>query len=72
MVGNACARASIRIIKAAITMGIPWIFVNPFSSKIWRLPKLLKFMEMPTVHSIRTGFCQWGKRWTKSAKLLAG
>eukprot|EP00972_Heterocapsa_arctica_P051227 7533292-Heterocapsa_arctica.AAC.1 len=24
LVGNACARASIRIIKAAILMGIPW------------------------------------------------
>ena len=71
-VGNKCFRATLKIIRALDFFGIPWILENPWSSKCWRLPPIVKLMSMSHVH-LRVGdFCSWGTPWRKRTTFMCG
>ena len=71
-VGNKCFRATLKIIRAPDFFGIPWILENPWSSKCWRLPPIVKLMSMSHVH-LRVGdFCSWGTPWRKRTTFMCG
>ena len=71
-VGNACILAALKIIKTLDRHGVPWVLENPHSSKMWYLPPLVDFQNSCHTTTIVTDFCQWGTRWRKRTRLLAG
>ena len=71
-VGNACILAALKIIKALDRHGVPWVLENPHSSKMWYLPPLVDLQNSCHTTTIVTDFCQWGTRWRKRTRLLAG
>ena len=70
--GNACFRAALKIIKWLDKYKIPWILENPSSSKAWFIPELVSLQNAAHTHLVETDFCQFGTRWRKRTKLLAG
>ena len=70
--GNACMRSAIKIIRWLDAAGLPWSFEHPHSSKAWFLPELVHLQGLPHVQALVTDFCQWGTKWKKRTRLLAG
>ena len=70
--GNACFKATLKIIRWLDEERIPWILENPHSSKAWYLPEIQALLTSDHTQVIVTDFCQYGKPWRKRTRLLAG
>ena len=68
--GNAALKFCCQIGHACLTMHVPFIFENPFTSLLWEAPQMKHFMRRQGVRLARADFCQWGMPWRKSAGLL--
>ena len=71
-VGNRCFQSAFKIIRWLDQHAIPWILENPHSSKCWFLPPMQKLMSSPHTQVIVVDFCQYGTKWRKRTRLLAG
>ena len=70
--GNACFKAVFQIIKWLDAYRIPWIIEQPFLSKAWCLPQMKGLEQAAHTRCAVTDFCQFGSRWQRRTKLLAG
>ena len=61
-----------KIIRWLDQHAIPWILENPHSSKCRFLPPMQKLMSSPHTQVIVVDFCQYGTKWRKRTRLLAG
>ena len=71
-VGNACLRASLKLIRCALKGKVPFIMENPWSSKIWLVPEVQELLKLPQVHFVRADFCCFGTPWKKPTGFMCG
>eukprot|EP00974_Lingulodinium_polyedra_P077243 7477331-Lingulodinium_polyedra.AAC.1 len=43
--GNTCMQATIKLCKAAMRAGVPWIVEHPKSSYMWKTPLFMKILR---------------------------
>ncbi len=65
--GNATARASIRIVRAFKNMGMPVILENPINSQLFYV--LESLTKADDCEMVTTDQCQFGTRWRKRTRL---
>lgn len=70
--GNACFKATLKIIRWLDKHAVPWIVENPHSSKAWFLPEMQELISSQHTQVIVTDFCQFKKPWRKRTRLLGG
>lgn len=71
-IGNACFRSAFKLIHTLDRVGIPWILENPHSSKCWYLPPMRRLLDSHHTLVAVVDFCQYGTKWRKRTRLLAG
>ena len=70
VVGNACMRAAIRLVRAALQSGTPWSLENPAGSLAWSTPELTSICQLPGVAVVDFDWCQFGRPWRKRTRLV--
>jgi hypothetical protein len=70
VVGNACMRAAIRLVQAALQSGTPWSLENPTGSLAWLTPELTGICQLPGVTEVDFDWCQFGRPWRKRTRLV--
>ena len=70
--GNLCAQAALKFIRACDVRGIPWIVENPQSSKLWCLPEFEQLASAAHTQVRVIDFCAYGMPWRKRTRLLLG
>ena len=71
-IGNACARATLRFLRACDRASIPWAVENPHSSKLWRLPEFEQFASASHTQVKIIDFCAYGTPWRKRTRIMFG
>ena len=69
--GNALANFCAGMMYLARRFGLPASLENPFSSRLWLVPRLCRIRRWPTARFIKTCFCMWGKPWRKNTGFLS-
>ena len=70
--GNRCLRGLLSVIRCAHTRGLPWLWENPHSSKMWYVPEVAKLSAHDRVETCVLDQCMFGARWKKRTRFLAG
>ena len=70
--GNALLRASLQIIRACISQGIPWILENPGSSYAFKTLAVRELIRLGWGFEVTCDQCQYGTKWRKRTKFLIG
>ena len=61
--GNACARATIQIMRWALEHKVKLILENPATSRLFLLPQSKEIMRHPAASYGIAHFCQYGTKW---------
>ena len=70
-VGNSTMKATARIIRCAVSCGVPVFLENPVSSMLWNSPPINRLSKLRSCRCFVTDFCQHGARWRKRTKVLS-
>ena len=70
--GNACLRATLKLVRYLHRRGIPWIWENPDSSKMWDVSDVKEIAAMQGVRTVVADFCRFKKPWRKRTRFLCG
>ena len=71
-IGNGCMRRALNIIAMCNRLGIPWLLEHPRTSRMWKLPEVIRLLEHPKVRATHLDQCQFGSAWRKSTTILSG
>ena len=70
-VGNVLLRFCVQVCFLAKSRRIPWTLENPFSSRVWICPNMLRLMRSPYVQMQCTDFCAFGGPFRKRTAFLS-
>ena len=70
--GNTAMSFCSRLAHHCLSMQVPFVFENPWTSLLWKVPAMEHLARRRGVRLARTDFCQWGTPWRKSTNLMAG
>ena len=56
-IGNAALKFCCQVGHACLTMHVPYIFENPFTSLLWEAPQMKHLMRRQGVRLARADFC---------------
>ncbi len=68
--GNALAKASLRIFRACLSSGTAVVLENPATSRLFLLPAFKRMLKWNHVRYCIVDMCQFGTRWRKPTGLL--
>ena len=71
-IGNGCMRRALQIIALLNERGIPWLLEHPRTSRMFKLPEVIRLMNHPKVLATFLDQCQFGSAWRKSTTILTG
>eukprot|EP00969_Alexandrium_andersonii_P362155 15459086-Alexandrium_andersonii.AAC.1 len=60
---------SCRMLRVALSLGLPSAIENPASSRIWHEPPLARLVADASAHAV-TEFCQQGSPYRKRTKVV--
>ena len=69
-IGNKCAQVTVSLAYTALLHGIPGSIENPATSRLFRMPGIMRFMKHKYVKDINLDFCCYGTPWRKRTKLV--
>ena len=70
--GNIAMAFCSRLAHHCLSMFVPFVFENPWTSLIWQVPAFKHLERRRGVRRVRTDFCQYGTPWRKSTGLMTG
>ena len=68
--GNRLLQFTVFLISMVHDLSIAWVLENPWTSRAWLTPPLLRFANTVDVHLGRLDFCQYRMPWRKSTGLM--
>ena len=63
--GNQTMLATVRILEACIAKKVPAAVENPLSSKLYKVPRMMRLFQHVSHHDFVTDQCQYGTPWRK-------
>lgn len=69
-IGNCLMRASAKIFRVCLQLGIPVALENPRTSRLWKSRPIAHLLNHVQVHSDFTDFCQDGKEFRKRTRIM--
>ena len=71
-IGNGCMRRALNIIAMLNRLGVPWLLEHPRTSRMWKLPEVVRLLKHPKVRVTFLDQCQFGSAWRKSTTIMSG
>lgn len=68
--GNELLRFSLRIVKLCDQLHIPYALENPYSSYLWHMPSMVRFIRQAVPWVITLDYCQYGEPWQKPTTIM--
>eukprot|EP00972_Heterocapsa_arctica_P012659 1859891-Heterocapsa_arctica.AAC.1 len=56
--------------ELAASLNIPSVMENPFSSRMWLMPNLIRFIPKSGARFSQVDYCQYGPDWCKPTGFL--
>ena len=68
--GNQLLRVTLRLAQLCEHLHIPYAIENPYSSYVWYMPPMLKFITKHMPYIVSLDYCQFGEDWKKPTAIL--
>ena len=65
-------KRALGIIRMLNRIGVPWMLEHPRTSRMWKLPEVMRLLKHPRVRTTFLDQCQFGSAWRKSTTIMSG